>query len=317
VITRYEMPTSRSIVSHANFFQAQIQERYIRHRIQRNKNQKEKLLDPGFKAFSPDIILSKLADPSLPDFKDHRYCLVFWARPTEAVKSLVSKIQGKLRVRFPSEYSYTFAFGNLILVDLWYVPPDNLHMTTMEITHSREQHEVESIISTIKDSVDRIVNYTYDHRVRLVKPVIGFDASALALSFVPAAGEALTGGRTVEDDSYTFTHLRRDLFDECINAKADVQSRYIIETSHLTVARFINEKDFRKPDDWGLDHEKVAEFIQVIEELNSWLENEYWPTNGSIEPGGEWLVGQEKGLDLRCGTPWYGGGDRVQLGRGY
>ena len=191
-------------------------------------------------------------------------------------------------------------------------------MTTAEITHSREQHEIESIISTISHSIEEIVNYTYDHRVRLIKPVIGFDASALALSFLPAAGEALSNGRTIQDDAYTFTHLRRDLFDKCVEAGAVMQSRYIIETSHITIARFINEVDFQQDNGAELDRQKVSKLISIIEELNKWLEEDYWPNHtAAIRNGGEWIVGEERGLDLRSGTPWYGEGDRVQLGKGF
>jgi vesicle-fusing ATPase len=191
-------------------------------------------------------------------------------------------------------------------------------MTTAEVTHSREQNEIESIISTISRSFEGIVNYSYDHRVRLVKPAIGFDASALALSFLPAAGEGLTKGRTLQDDTYTYTHLRRDLFDKFTEAGAEMQSRYIMETSHLTIARFINESDFKNADATGLDKQKVTKLISVIEEVNKWLEEEYWPSqSGTIATGGEWIVGEEKGLELRSGTVWYGGGDRVQLGKGF
>jgi hypothetical protein len=191
-------------------------------------------------------------------------------------------------------------------------------MTTAEITHSREQHEIESIISNINHSIENIVNFTYNHRVRLIKPVIGFDSSALALSFLPAAGEALSNGRTIQDDAYTFTHLRRDLCDKCVEAGAIMQSRYIIETSHITIARFINEVDFQHDNATGLNGQKVSKLVSIIEEINKWLEEQYWPHHiGRIRSGGEWIVGEAIGLDLRCGTPWYGEGDRVQVGKGF
>ena len=42
--------------------------------------------------------------------------------------------------------------------------------------------------------------------------------------------------------------------------------------------------------------EKMAKFIGLIEEINVWLEETYWPKEGGERNlDGEWLVGQEKG----------------------
>jgi hypothetical protein len=190
-------------------------------------------------------------------------------------------------------------------------------MTAMEITHSRTADEIAQIVSAIDTSVHDLVNYTYNHRARLVKPMLGFDSSAIALSFVPAAGEDLKNERTLDDDNYTYSHLRRDLFSECSKAGAVIQSRYIIETAHLTIARFASEEDFQNNEN-KLEASKVANLISKIEEINEWLEKEYWPDNSrSIREGGQWTVGQEKGLDMETGTLWYGYGNRVALGKGF
>jgi hypothetical protein len=194
---------------------------------------------------------------------------------------------------------------------------DTLHMTAMEITHSRTADEITQIVSAIQTSVHGIVNYTYNHRARLVKPMLSFDSSAIALSFVPASGEYLSDGRTLEDDNYTYSHLRRDLFSECTKAGAVIRSRYIVETSHLTIARFVSEKDFQNSEG-RLEPSKVARLMSVIEEINEWLEKEYWPDNlGSVREGGQWIVGQERGLDMETGTLWYGDGNRVDIGKGF
>jgi hypothetical protein len=62
----------------------------------------------------------------------------------------------------------------------------------------------------------------------------------------------------------------------------------------------------------------MGSFIEKLDEINEWLEDEYWPKKGRerIE-NGEWIVGQEKGLDCREGTLWYGGGNTVRIGRGF
>lgn len=111
------------------------------------------------------------------------------------------------------------------------MPQDNLHLTALEITHSKKAEEIQQIVDSVRDKIPAIADYTFDHRARLIKPMIGFDASALALSFVPAAGEPSALQRTVQDDSYTYHHLRRDLFGLCQDAGMEVESRYVVPVS--------------------------------------------------------------------------------------
>jgi vesicle-fusing ATPase len=197
------------------------------------------------------------------------------------------------------------------------MPEDCLHTTTLEITHSKTSEDIAAIIQTFEDKAKGIADYPYEHRTRLIKPAIGFDAAAIAISFVPAAGEALGIGRKAQDDEFTYHHLRRDVFNLCTQAGITVDSRYVVPTAHLTVARFIERRDFQSPDG-SLDRAKVAQLISVIEDLNAWLQREYWPLeSGDIKPGGEFMVGSGKGLVFREGTLWYGGGRSIYEGKGY
>lgn len=194
------------------------------------------------------------------------------------------------------------------------MPLDTLHMTALEITHSRTEQEVEDLVQQMLPSVPEIADYTATHRARLVKPVISFDAQAFALSFLPAAGEPGMGG---EDDAYTYHHLRRDLFTKSQAAGVKVASRYVIPSAHLTILRFTSTKEF-ETSDGSVDRAKVALLVDAIEEINQWLEEDYWPTDNGIKEGGEWVVGEEKGLDYRKGTLWYGGGgETLFLGQGF
>jgi len=198
------------------------------------------------------------------------------------------------------------------------MPQDCLHITALEITHSKKAEEIQQLVETMRDKIPAITDHTFDHRTRLIKPMIGFDASALALSFVPAAGEGLHSGRTLEDDRFTYHHLRRNLYDLCRETGVQVDSRYVVPSSHLTIARFINPKDLA--DDAGSpDPRKMEAFIKKIEEINEWLNQEFWPecNDKKIPGGGEWIVGEEKGLNYRFGTLWYGGGESVHLGKGF
>ncbi|CAE6998455.1 hypothetical protein P3342_000825 [Pyrenophora teres f. teres] len=283
---------------------AQIQEKYHLHRTTRNAQQKAKMLDPGFSGVNIDPILLRLCDPTVePGFQDPRHCFVFWGRPSQKVKEMINRVQQELLTVAPN---------------LWIMPQDKLHITALEVTHSKTAPEIQELVDGVKDKVPAITDYTYDHRTRLVKPLIGYDASALALSFVPAAGEGLHSGRTLEDDKFTYHHLRRDIFSLCRDAGLKVESRYVVPSSHLTIGRFIYSKDLE--DENGTpDPQKMTALIGKIEEINGWLQKEFWPehNDGKIPEGGEFNVGQEKGLHCGTGALWYGGGDAVHLGKGY
>lgn len=198
------------------------------------------------------------------------------------------------------------------------MPRDKLHITVLEVTHSKTSPEIKSLVDSIRDKAPAIDDYTYSHRSRLIKPLIGFDASALALSFVPAAGEGLHSGRKLEDDKYTYHHLRRDVFGLLQDSDVQVDSRYVVPSSHLTIGRFIDTKDFAG-EDGTHDAAKMQAFVDKIEEINGWLEKEFWPeyNDGMIPEGGEFNVGEETGLHCRMGTLWYGGGEEVHHGKGY
>lgn len=198
------------------------------------------------------------------------------------------------------------------------MPRECQHITALEVTHSKTAEEIQRLIDQMREKAPAITDYTSTHRVRLIKPTIGYDASALALSFVPAAGEGLHSGRTLADDKFTYHHLRRDLFDLCSEAGVTVDSRYVVPSSHLTIGRFITPKDLAD-DEGSPDATKMAAFLNKVEEINAWLEQEFWPehNHGKIPEGGEFNLGEETGLDFRMGTLWYGGGVSVHRGQGF
>ena len=194
----------------------------------------------------------------------------------------------------------------------------NLHLTALEITHSLTEAQITAIIASLGAStVADMTDYTYFHRARLIKPMLSYDGAAIALSFLPAAGESLAktsttdiAERTQEDDKFTYHHLRRDLFNMA-SKNVCVDSRYVVPSSHITIGRFLTQDDHDTP-------EKMRKFLHRIEEINSWLEQEYWPQEGTERNlDGEWIVGQENGLDFRQGTLWYGGGETMRIGKGF
>ena len=193
------------------------------------------------------------------------------------------------------------------------MPLDCLHLTALEIAHSLTRDEIQEFVDTMQSKIPEITNYTLDHRARLVKPMLSYDGAAVALSFLPAAGEGLAP----PGDSYTYHHLRRDLYGLCTSTGVKVASRYTVPSSHLTLARFITREGGERGDP-ECDRVDMKAWVETLDATNLWLREKYWSRDGLVvKEGGEWTVGQEKGLDCRKGTLWYGGGETVRLGQGF
>ncbi|KAK5987276.1 hypothetical protein PT974_11400 [Cladobotryum mycophilum] len=278
----------------------EIQALYHAHRTKRNAQQKEKFLSTDYSGLVIDQILLRLEMPHIePGFRDQRHCLVIWARPPNHIIVLASKLQKMLQD----------ASSNI-----WLMPTHRMHLTVLEVAFSKTPEEVEALISILRPAIQSITSYTHTHRTRLVKPMLSYDLSAFALSFLPASGEPVTSPPpvapdavkgVVQGDGYTHHHLRRDLFDKIQDAGVQVGSRYQVPSAHITLGRYLIEHDHDTP-------EKREKWVEAIDNINVWLENEVWDTEGS-----EWIVGQERGLDARGGDVWYGGGRTIMLGEGF
>ena len=199
------------------------------------------------------------------------------------------------------------------------MPTECLHMTALEVDFSRTAEEIDEIVKTMFNKIPEITDYPFAHQARLIKPMLSYDTAAIALSFVPAASESPPDGRHGSADIYTYHRLRRDLYELCKSTGVEIASRYVVPSAHLTIARFITQADVAvSEEDETPDPSKVRRLLDQIETINADLRDRYWPKDGQrIMAGGEWIVGQEKGLDCRKGTLWYGGGQTVRLRKGF
>ncbi|KAJ7817779.1 RNA ligase/cyclic nucleotide phosphodiesterase [Mycena olivaceomarginata] len=256
-----------------------IQTSYEEYRMARNAQQKAKFLSPAFEGASVDRILQRIVNPTLePGFVDTRNAMVFIARPPERIKSLITECQQMLSEVVPS------TSGSC---------PKRL---------SIRQNRV--LVPQIRGIAPSILNHTCSHRTRLIKPLLCFDASAIALSFLPALAS------TPGDEAYTYHHLRRDLFALALGSGTAIESRYAVPSAHMTLGRFICAEDLHTGG--RVDMEKARQLMARIDGINAWLEREYWP--GGIEAI-EWVVGEEMGLEWRIGPVWYGsGGETLMVG---
>ncbi|KYK60301.1 hypothetical protein DCS_01438 [Drechmeria coniospora] len=286
-----------------------LQRLYEEHRTRRNGQQAQAFLAPDFGGLVVDEHLLRLERPLVePGFRDERHCLVIWARPPSHVLRLAEKLQSMIRKAAPH---------------VWLMPTYRMHLTAIEIAFAKTPAEIASLVSALRPALPTVTSYTHGHRSRLVKPLLSYDRAAFALSFLPAAGERIlspaTSSTALADaptapwppqaDAYTYHHLRRDLFDLVRGAGLDVVSRYQVPSAHITLGRFLDESDHDTA-------EKRRLWTKTMDDINDWLRQEVWD-RPEAEYVGEWLVGQERGLDARDGTLWYGGGRTIMMGEGF
>lgn len=210
------------------------------------------------------------------------------------------------------------------------MPPHRMHLTALEVTHSRTPPEVARLVDQMRPTVPALADFTLAHRSRLVRPMVSYDLAAFALSFLPAHGEPVTspppampadgesdaaaedGRRFLHhqvDDAYTYHHLRRDMFDLARTTGVHIDSRYVVPSAHITLGRYLVQDDHAT-------QEQRERWVKAIDEINAWLEQQVWTaTDGDFV--GEWIVGQERGIDVRCGRLWYGGGKTIMTGEGF
>ncbi|KXJ90897.1 RNA ligase/cyclic nucleotide phosphodiesterase [Microdochium bolleyi] len=294
-----------ALIDACNDDPGQIQALYSAHRVKRNAQQKDKFLAADYKELVIDQHLRRLEDQSVePGYVDPRNCMVFWGRPPWHILELAEEVQRRLKAAAPG---------------LWTMPTPRMHITALELTHSRTPEEIDAIRAALAPAIPRIANHTLHHRSRLVKPMVSYDLSALALSFLPAAGESSPTSAApssahpapqtaAHDDRYTYHHLRRDLWATAKDAGMVIDSRYVVPSAHITLGRYLSDADHDTP-------EKREAWVRAIDEVNAWLQAEVWDKTDVA--GAEWLVGQERGLDVRVGTLWYGGGRTIMTGEGY
>ena len=187
------------------------------------------------------------------------------------------------------------------------MPLENLHLTAMEITHSKMPFEISHLLDRIQSSIPTICDYPCNHRCRLIKPALGYDSAAIALSFLPAAGEVVA--RDPQKDAYTYHHFRRDLYDSCEAAGVKVESRYVLPSAHLTIARFINQDLYEEG--------RIGQLVKELESINETLRETTWGSDSNSQRPVEWIVGEGKGLVCRKMTVWYGDGESHYEGQGF
>lgn len=280
-------------------------EAYEKHRRTRNAAKFTELATSH--KVSPDPILSGLVLDNKPPEFDPRNCITIWGRPPAHVMDLIANVQSRLvqslnphlvhkqACHIPRDWTDKTNKG-----PLWLMPRECLHLSVLEIIHSAPVESVLTNLDLLRPYINELLN-PIDNAPVLMRPLVCFDSSALALTFVPIdhAIQKLPHSKfgidaTEKEARYSYTHYRASLYETVTNvAGVNVESRYQVPSAHVTIARFIKE----------LSPDAIDSLLSEIEKLNQWLDAEY-----SDPSKFAWRLGQERATECRYGRIWYGGG---------
>ncbi|KAJ5752171.1 hypothetical protein N7520_009088 [Penicillium odoratum] len=253
--------------------------------------------NPSFREWQFDETLENIlrAEKGLIHYEDPRNNISLLARPPKHICELISDIQQEI--------------ASVAGPCLWLSPQTYLHMTTSELINAKTRPEVDEAMGIFQQklAIEEIVNYTLTHSPRLVRPIISYDDTAIALSFIPAA--------EMEIDRYTYHHLRRDLWDLVSESGCQLNARYNVPSAHVTIARFVMPPGVDKLKEVDSLCSRTVEIIEKIEDINQELRSGDWKRFGSTSRG-VWVVGQEQGMELNQGRSWYGKGEVILTGEG-
>jgi len=165
-------------------------------------------------------------------------------RPTIDVVQCILSIQEYLRVFEPDQYYY---------------PPSDLHLTLVEICHSRTPEDVLRIAGVVGPEISRIAALASLPKVD--SPMLIFDSHAVALNFLPT------------DDA--LQNARQSILEELMNIGISVDSRHGTKSAHVTLMRYITPLR-SAPEEW------VRNLLNVpLKPKLEWLLSPVWLTWGA------------------------------------
>ena len=187
---------------------------YSRHRNDRDTRLHTLLLQQP--PLSADPLLAAMLH-SNDDTLDQRHNLALVARPPSHVIALITTLQQQLHV--------------LAGDALWLPSPRQLHMTVYEVTHSRTSRQLQPLVATVRGHRSELCCQLPIDRVKLDSPLLNYDTSAVAITFLP-----------IDVDGYDIARLRAEVGGRLAGMGIEWDGRYVAPTAHITIGRFVESR---------------------------------------------------------------------------
>jgi len=186
------------------------------------------------------ILRSELETPG----SDQRGGVNLIVRPPAGVLEGASLIQSRLQTLEPAQYYY---------------PADDIHLTLVEICHSRPLSEARLLAGRLAAAMGDLLAEASPFW--LGQPLVGFDEGGVALNFMSL------------DDALQST--RRSIINRFEQLGVDARPRYPAQSAHITLMRYTNPLRSH-PADWVRHLQNLS-----LGSSHRWRADTVWMTHGA------------------------------------
>jgi len=171
-------------------------------RIQRyRENGEREVLSTGI---AEDAVLAgELREPG----SDRRFGVALVCRPNREIREQIAAIRLRLMEHEPDQYYY---------------PPQDLHLTLVEICHSRTEEEADRTAAAVRELPSDWLRS--QPAVALDAPTLAYGSRGAALNFLPCDGG--------------LQQLRSAIREELTGNGVAIESRYLPMSAHVTFLRY-------------------------------------------------------------------------------
>jgi 2'-5' RNA ligase len=205
-------------------------------------------------------LVKELREPG----SDQRHGVNFVCRPNDEIVERATTIQQRLAEYEPDQYYY---------------PPEDLHLTLVEICHSRTREDADRIV--MKARRLSLELFERPPRVELDEPTLAYDRWGAALNFLPCGGQLQL--------------LRSSVRQDLARNGVPVESRYLSTSAHITLLRYT--APLKTP---------AAEWVRILDDCDVRLGSPWLLSPILLTWGATWYGMQ--GRISNCGPVSSGGG---------
>jgi hypothetical protein len=175
---------------------------------------------------------------------DTRYGVNMICRPSQLVTDYILTLEEYLRKAEPDQYYY---------------PQSDLHLTLLEICHSRTAEEAQRVARAVRANANKL--FADLPAIKMGLPMLAFDQSGCALSFAAPGPE--------------LSLFRRSMFERLTDCAVPIAPRYMPQSAHITFLRYLRTPRI-EPQEW-------ARYILNAPRMArpDWVSSEVWITWGA------------------------------------
>ncbi len=189
----------------------------------------------------PDsVLIGELITPGT----DTRYGVNLICRPPQLITDHILTLEKYLREAEPDQYYY---------------PQSDLHLTLLEICHSRNAEEAQRVARAVRANANKL--FADLPAIKMGLPVLAFDQTGCILSFATAGPE--------------LSLFRRSMVERLTGCDVPIAPRYTPQSAHITFLRYLQPLGIN-PQEWTCQLLNAPRMPRL-----DWVSSEVWITWGA------------------------------------